>query len=99
MLFHFDEILPNVTNRHSSEIESSGCSTIYLNNSSDSQHFLTHTEDAANECLNSFYLVSAHVISDKPYGQFQVKEEKFTALCYPGHIGGYTMGYNNHGLV
>lgn len=99
MLFHFDEILPNVTNRHSSEIESSGCSTIYLNNSSDSQHFLTHTEDAANECLNSFYLVSAHVISDEPYGQFQIKEEKFTALCYPGHIGGYTMGYNNYGLV
>lgn len=26
-------------------------------------------------------------------------EEKFTSLCYAGHLPGYTMGYNHHGLV
>lgn len=26
-------------------------------------------------------------------------EEKFTSLCYAGHLPGYTMNYNHHGLV
>lgn len=29
----------------------------------------------------------------------QVTEERFTSLCYAGHLPGYTMGYNHHGLV
>lgn len=29
----------------------------------------------------------------------QVSEERFTSLCYAGHLPGYTMGYNHHGLV
>lgn len=29
----------------------------------------------------------------------QVTEEKFTSLCYAGHLPGYTMGYNHHGMV
>ncbi|KAG5680744.1 hypothetical protein PVAND_010233 [Polypedilum vanderplanki] len=91
MLFHFDEIIPNITEQKNSEFESSGCSTIYLKNST--LNILAHTEDAASECLNNFYIVSAHVISNEK------REEKYTALCYPGHIGGYTMGYNNYGLV
>jgi hypothetical protein len=92
MLFHFDEILPNVTNQRNGDIESSGCSTIYVK--TPDSNILGHTEDASAECLNNFYIVSAHVVSDGAY-----KEEKFSALCYPGHIGGYTMGYNSHGLV
>lgn len=43
--------------------------------------------------------MSAHIISDKPQGRWQVKEEKFTSLCYAGHLPGYTMNYNHHGLV
>lgn len=29
----------------------------------------------------------------------QVTEERFTSLCYAGHLPGYTMNYNHHGLV
>lgn len=29
----------------------------------------------------------------------QVIEEKFTSLCYAGHLPGYTMGFNHHGLI
>lgn len=97
MLFHFDQIISNVTDQMKSEFEPSGCSTIYVKNSEN--HIFGHTEDAGADCLNNFYMVSAHVISDKPFGKFQVKEEKFTSLCYPGHIGGYTMNFNKHGLV
>lgn len=93
MLFHFDEIIPNVAKQEKSNFEPSGCSTIYVKNAEN--HVLGHTEDAAADCMNSFYIVTAHVISDN----YQVKEEKFTSLCYPGHIGGYTMSYNKHGLV
>lgn len=28
-----------------------------------------------------------------------MQEEKFTSLCYAGHLPGYTMNYNHHGLV
>lgn len=97
MLFHFDEIIPNVTDQKKSEFEPSGCSTIYVKNNE--HHVLGHTEDAAADCMNNFYIVSAHVVSEKTFGRFQVKEEKFTSLCYPGHIGGYTMNFNKHGLV
>lgn len=92
MLFHFDEIIPNVTNQRNSEIESSGCSTIYVKNSEN--HLLGHTEDAEADCINNFYIVCAHVVGDEKF-----REEKFSSLCYPGHIGGYTMSYNSHGLM
>jgi hypothetical protein len=97
MLFHFDELLPNLINQRNHELESSGCSAIYVKNAN--EHIIAHTEDAAAETLNSFYIVSAHTISEQPYGKFLVKEEKFTSLCYPGHLAGYTMSYNKHGLM
>lgn len=83
VLFHFDEVLPNVTNQRKEDIEPNGCSTIYLKN--ENEHILGHTEDASGECLNSFYLINAHIISDETFGKFNFKEEKFTSLCYPGH--------------
>jgi Acyl-coenzyme A:6-aminopenicillanic acid acyl-transferase len=43
--------------------------------------------------------VSAHIISDSPQGRYKVTEERFTSLCYAGHLPGYTMNYNHHGLV
>lgn len=97
MLFHFDEIIQNVVNQKNSDYEPSGCSTIYIDNGN--ENILAHTEDAAVECLDTFYLVKAHITSDTPQGVYKVKEEVFSSLCYPGHIGGYTMNYNHHGLV
>lgn len=58
-----------------------------------------HTEDARIEMLNYVYIVSAHIKSDKPEGRWKVSEEHFTALCYPGCLPGYTMGYNSHGMI
>lgn len=63
------------------------------------QETLGHTEDALSENLNNFYIVSAHIISDSPQGKYNVTEERFTSLCYAGHLPGYTMNYNHHGLV
>lgn len=63
------------------------------------QETLGHTEDALSENLNNFYIVSAHIISDSPQGRYKVTEERFTSLCYAGHLPGYTMNYNHHGLV
>jgi hypothetical protein len=63
------------------------------------QEILGHTEDALSENLNNFYFVSYHIISDSPQGRYKVKEERFTSLCYAGHLPGYTMNYNHHGLV
>jgi predicted secreted protein len=64
-----------------------------------SQETLGHTEDALSENLNNYYFVSAHIISESPEGKYKVTEERFTSLCYAGHLPGYTMNYNHHGLV
>lgn len=63
-----------------------------------SKETLGHTEDALSENLNNFYFVSAHIISDSPQGKYKVTEERFTSLCYAGHLPGYTQNYNHHGL-
>ena len=63
------------------------------------KEILGHTEDSSREHLNTFYIVSAHIISEEPEGKYGVKEEKFTSLCYAGHLPGYTMSYNHHGLM
>lgn len=63
------------------------------------QEILAHTEDALSEVLNHYYFVSAHIVSDSPQGKYNVTEERFTSLCYAGHLPGYTMNYNHHGLV
>lgn len=60
---------------------------------------LGHTEDALTETLNHYYFVVAHIISDKPQGKYNVREEHFMSLCYAGHLPGYTMSHNHHGLV
>nr|CAD7400886.1 unnamed protein product [Timema cristinae] len=64
-----------------------------------SKELLGHTEDALAETLNHIYFVSAHIISDKPQGRWNVTEERFMSLCYAGHLPGFTMSYNHHGLV
>lgn len=63
------------------------------------QRIIAHTEDALTATLNHYYFVVAHIISDTPQGKHKVKEERFMSLCYAGHLPGYTMNYNHHGLV
>ncbi|XP_031628712.1 uncharacterized protein LOC116344357 [Contarinia nasturtii] len=97
-LLHMDDITPNATNRlNSINQQPIGCSTICVNQPD--YEILAHTEDALQETLNHYYLVSAHIIEPSPQGKHKVSEERFTSLCYPGHLPGYTMGYNHHGLA
>ena len=96
-LLHLDEILPNVAKQPRSGQEPTGCTTVYVNGPN--EEILGHTEDAHRDTLNTFYMVSAHIISEEPEGRYGVKEENFTSLCYAGHLPGYTMSCNNHGLM
>lgn len=94
-----DDILPNVIDQMNAvgSDQPVGCSTICINEKND--EVIGHTEDALKETLNHFYFVSAHIIEDTPQGKYKVKEERFTSLCYAGHLPGYTMSNNHHGLV
>lgn len=96
-LLHMDDILPIAADRENNVNMPIGCSTICINQP-DCQ-ILAHTEDALSETLNHFYIVCAHIKSDTPQGKYNVTEERFTSLCYAGHLPGYTMNYNHHGLV
>ncbi|KAG8227770.1 hypothetical protein J437_LFUL005777, partial [Ladona fulva] len=95
-LLHMDDILPNSLGKRSSD-NTSGCSSICINYPDN--EILGHNEDALPEVLNHWYLVSAHIISEEPEGRWKVTEEKFTSLCYAGHLPGFTMSYNHHGFV
>lgn len=96
-LLHMDEILPVAVEGKNSINQPIGCSTVCVNEPD--CEILAHTEDALSEVLNHYYFVSAHIISDSPQGKYNVTEERFTSLCYAGHLPGYTMNYNHHGLV
>lgn len=91
-LMHLDDVLPNVIKGgREGNMLPVGCSTIMCNQPG--QEILGHNEDALGETLNYWYLVSAHVIEPG------CKEEDFTSLSYAGFLPGYTMGYNEQGLV
>lgn len=96
-LLHMDEILPVAVEGKNSINQPIGCSTVCVNEPD--CEILAHTEDALSEVLNHYYFVSAHIVSDAPQGKYNVTEERFTSLCYAGHLPGYTMNYNHHGLV
>ncbi|XP_037937663.1 uncharacterized protein LOC119671184 [Teleopsis dalmanni] len=96
-LLHMDEILPQSLKHQKTKNQPTGCSTIILN--TDKSRVLAHTEDALTETLNHYYFVVAHIINETPQGKYNVKEERFMSLCYAGHLPGYTMSYNHHGLV
>lgn len=96
-LLHMDDILPIAVEGRNSINQPIGCSTICVNEPD--CEILAHTEDALSEVLNHYYFVSAHIVSDSPQGRYNVTEERFTSLCYAGHLPGYTMNYNHHGLV
>ncbi|KAJ6638955.1 hypothetical protein Bhyg_11693, partial [Pseudolycoriella hygida] len=96
-LLHMDDMMPQAAAAKNTISQPVGCSTICVNQPD--CEILGHTEDALSEVLNHFYFVSAHIISDTPQGKYNVTEERFTSLCYAGHLPGYTMNYNHHGLV
>ncbi|XP_018566504.1 uncharacterized protein LOC108907346 [Anoplophora glabripennis] len=95
-LLHLDNVILQPLKKENKKLPY-GCSSICI--SENGQEIMGHTEDALSETLNHFYFVSAHIVSDKPQGKWKVKEEKFTSLCYAGHLPGYTMSYNHHGLL
>lgn len=96
MLLHMDQIVPMNSGQARSS-GTNGCSSIICNH--EGQVLLGHTEDALPETLNHIYLVSAHIEEESPQGKYGTKEETFTALCYAGHLPGFCMGFNHHGLV
>lgn len=55
-----------------------------------------HTEDAYPAADKHCYIVHAD-ITDSEGGQ--VRHEKFSSLCYAGHLPGFCMNVNVHGLV
>uniref|UniRef100_A0A1B6DIH8 Peptidase C45 hydrolase domain-containing protein n=2 Tax=Clastoptera arizonana TaxID=38151 RepID=A0A1B6DIH8_9HEMI len=95
-LLHMDDILPNALNKKGSD-STNGCTTVCCNYPG--QEILGHTEDAFSEYLNHIYFVSAHIIESSPQGRWSVREERFTSLCYAGHLPGFTMSYNHHGMI
>ncbi|XP_056635057.1 beta-alanyl-dopamine/carcinine hydrolase isoform X1 [Diorhabda sublineata] len=96
-LLHMDDIMLLAVKKETKNEHPTGCSSICVNNKG--HEVLGHTEDALGEVLNHIYFVSAHIIPDKIEGKCPFKEEKFTSLCYAGHLPGYTMSYNHHGLI
>jgi hypothetical protein len=55
---------------------------------------LAHTEDTGPELMNNVFILDAEVLD-----QDGNKVEKFTSLSYAACLPGFTMGYNEHGVV
>ncbi|XP_021958815.1 uncharacterized protein LOC110854655 [Folsomia candida] len=68
-----------------------GCTSIICNKE---EVLLGHTEDAMCEILNNCYIISAEIMDSS--GRLI---EKFTTFSYAAHLMGYTMGFNEHGMV
>jgi len=64
------------------------------NSVSSLQTLLGHTEDAMTEILNNVYIVQAEILDQEDH-----IVEEFTSFSYAGHLMGYTMGFNPHGMV
>ncbi|KAM3956888.1 LOW QUALITY PROTEIN: C45 family peptidase tan [Aphomia sociella] len=96
-LLQMDDIIGTINDNQVPRDDAGGCSSIGLNNPENA--ILGHTEDAFSETLNHFYIMSAHIIPTQEDVEKGAVEEKFMSLCYAGHLPGYTMGYNKHGLV
>lgn len=55
---------------------------------------LGHNEDAVPELAANMYILCAEIIDDN--GD---KLEKFRTIAYAGQLPGFSMGYNEHGLI
>ncbi|KAJ8738068.1 hypothetical protein PYW08_000663 [Mythimna loreyi] len=96
-LLQMDDLIGNVNDNHIPRNDTGGCSSIAFKNPHAT--LLGHTEDAFHETLNHFYIMSAHIIPTPEDREAGAVEERFASLCYAGHMPGYTMGYNQNGLV
>ncbi|KAJ0183947.1 hypothetical protein K1T71_000370 [Dendrolimus kikuchii] len=96
-LLQMDDIMGNINDNHVPRNDTGGCSSIAINNHVHT--ILGHTEDAFADTLNHFYIMSAHIIPTPEDREHGATEERFASLCYAGHLPGYTMGYNENGLV
>lgn len=102
MLLHIDSGMllnePGVEQQsgHNKPVPQSGngCSTIICNRDDVA---LCHTEDAFPAALNHCYVVHAHIIEAE--GDKVLREEKFSSLCYAGHLPGFCMNVNHNGFV
>ncbi|KAK2726392.1 beta-alanyl-dopamine/carcinine hydrolase-like isoform X1 [Artemia franciscana] len=97
LLLHLDQTLLMNFKKSDAPMASTGCSTVCV--TTGEQAFLGHTEDALPEALNHCYIVNAHIRENEPQGKWKVQEEEFSAICYAGHLPGFCMGYNHHGLL
>lgn len=99
VLLHMDRIMTMAGQAEQQPCSSdlNGCSDLSING--EDQVLLGHTEDTFEEMMNYLYLVSATISEEAPEGRLGTRTESFTALCYPGHLPGFCLGYNRHGLV
>lgn len=97
LLLQMDDIMLTVNDNRVPRNDTGGCSSIGINNQIHT--ILGHTEDAHNDTLNHFYIMSAHIIPTPEDRKNGAVEERFSSICYAGHMPGYTMGFNENGLV
>ncbi|CAG9558673.1 unnamed protein product [Danaus chrysippus] len=96
-LLQMDDLIGTINDNHIPRNDTGGCSSLAVKTPKSA--VLAHTEDAFGETLNHFYIMSAHIIPDPEDKELGAVEERFASLCYAGHMPGYTMGYNENGLV
>nr|XP_021194703.2 uncharacterized protein LOC110379374 isoform X1 [Helicoverpa armigera] len=96
-LLQMDDLIGNVNDNHIPRNDTGGCSSIAFKNPHAT--LLGHTEDAFSETLNHFYIMVAHITPAPEDVKAGAVEERFASLCYAGQMPGYTMGYNENGLV
>lgn len=96
-LLQMDDIIGTINDNHLPRNDTGGCSSLAIKTPKSA--VLGHTEDAFGETLNHFYIMSAHIIPSQEDKEHGAIEERFASLCYAGHLPGYTMGYNENGLV
>nr|CAH0106005.1 unnamed protein product [Daphnia galeata] len=87
MLLHIDSMILEAS---SSQLSGNGCSSVMCNHEN---VVLGHTEDAFAVAFNHLYIVHADITEECG------RHERFSSLCYAGHLPGFCMNINEHGLV
>lgn len=89
MLLHIDSMILDGSSS-GSQLSGNGCSSIMCNHEN---VVLGHTEDAFPAAHNHLYVVHADITEKCG------RRERFSSLCYAGHLPGFCMNVNEHGLV
>lgn len=58
------------------------------------QVIIGHSEDAFPQCYGRTFIVQAEIVDEN--GKVV---EQFASVAYPGYLPGYTMGFNEHGMM